>query len=243
MGKVLITRPEPQATILSNYLIKYGYKSIIHPMLEIEQADFNLKSLAKYEALIFTSTNAVRAFVSCNDTRDVDVYCVGQRTQSIVQEHGFENVHSCFETVSDLIEVFKSKQLSKSLLYVRGDQITVDIKAELTDIQIDEIIAYYSHKKTKLNDETANSLMGGEISDVLFYSQRTVASFYEAVLNHKQSEKIIESLTRTRALFLSDSMIKYASEISREHGLNIQWKTVLSPNMPTNNALVDLLKL
>lgn len=243
MGKILITRPKYDSLLLRDILSQQNLDVIIHPMMDINYLDVSIPSLDQYGALIFTSINAVRSFIEQCPDRTLNVFCVGHKTAEELKKAGFYKVHEASNSVESLVKCLQEeKPLDKPYLYLRGQHVTKDLQSVFGQEKVQQLTVYESHKIKNIQDSVSQALINGNISEVVFYSQRTVESFYEAVFSHKQAQRLIESIARTRALFLSDSMISYASEILGPKGIDIHWKTTLAPAKPTTDALVELLK-
>ncbi len=233
MGKILITRPMAQANILSQDLNAYGLKTLIHPMLDIEFLEAPTIDFKKYDACIITSVNAATILSNNCDDKALDIYCVGYKTAQFLKNSGFVSIKNISNSVQDLIAIIQTLNHKTSMIYLRGDKVTNDLKQFLAHHNIQEYIVYKSHKAKELEKGTIKALISGEISDILFYSARTLNAFVEAVIADKQQLEIRNALTRTRALCLTNKMVKYATILSQENGIDLKFKDILS--LQTNN--------
>ncbi|MGN6423768.1 MAG: uroporphyrinogen-III synthase [Asticcacaulis sp.] len=104
-GRVWITRTEPGASKTAQAVAALGYEPVIAPVLAVRR----LKPVFDphgFDALIFTSRNALDAFCDLCPRRDLPVWCVGAVTASAARQHGFERVisgDSDARTLSELI--------------------------------------------------------------------------------------------------------------------------------------------
>ncbi len=85
--KILITRPEPEATELSQWLQAEGVETTILPLLKISYTPFLLNTTHR---LIFVSKNAVAAYTGPTLTQAC--FAVGQSTAEALQQKGFKQV-------------------------------------------------------------------------------------------------------------------------------------------------------
>jgi uroporphyrinogen III methyltransferase/synthase len=101
--RVLVTRSREQAPALAAALRRAGAEPVVVPLLELAppaepgELDGALAELAAYDALLFTSGNAVRAFAARAAERGVSlrglaarVYCVGPGTAEAARAAGLE---------------------------------------------------------------------------------------------------------------------------------------------------------
>jgi uroporphyrinogen III methyltransferase/synthase len=99
--RVLVTRSREQAPELASALREAGAEPVVLPLLELAPpadwaaADAALARLRDYDALLFTSVNAVRAFAERATARGVGlrggappVYCVGPSTAAAARSAG-----------------------------------------------------------------------------------------------------------------------------------------------------------
>jgi uroporphyrinogen-III synthase len=232
-GTVLITRPEEDAAQIAQELEDQNYQVLCEPFLKISFLDIALPDLKAYAGIIFTSINAVRAVKGKITEFDLPVFCVGHRTHDEAVEAGFRNVQSAEGTVDDLSCLITSQKPNQAYLYIRGQHISKDLGALVTDIKIDEVIAYHAEKIEEISNISRQILMRGEMSAVLFFSVRTAEAFVEWVKGDSQSINIAAALGRSRALCLGDSMVEYLSEIP--------WKDIQVAEHPNRLSLMRLL--
>jgi uroporphyrinogen-III synthase len=232
-GTVLITRPEQDAIEIAKILEDENYQVICEPFLKVTYDDFTVPDLTQYAGLIFTSANAVRAIEGKFNYFDIPVFCVGNQTHDEAVRVGFKDVQSAEGAIGDLTCLIISQTPNKPYLYVRGRQISKDLKALMSDVQIDEIIVYHTEKAKEISSVTRQVLLRGEMSFVLFFSKRTATAFIEWVKADSQAESLAAALGRSRALCLGDSMVEYLSKIP--------WKEIQVADHPDRMSLMKLL--
>ncbi len=106
--------------------------------------DFSV-DLSKYDALICTSKNALKALQKANIALDLDInlYVVGQNTAEFAQSLGFKNVKFPKESYAqELLETFKEELKGKKCLCLRAKNIAHALQWQNKDIYFDEIIVY-----------------------------------------------------------------------------------------------------
>ena len=153
---ILLTRPLIDAEDLMGKFFSLGHKIIHIPTLKISAASIDPVDAKKYDAFIFTSTNAIRNLKLINSDKSKICFCVGSITEKIVRQAGYSNTISAGGTVNALKNIIlNSDQIDKKKLiaYFCGDNISSNLDAELKKAghQIDKIINYTSEKITDLN--------------------------------------------------------------------------------------------
>ncbi len=233
-GSVLITRPENDAHMVADEIEALGYHVMCQPFLKVEYLDFKMPDLKQYAGLIVTSANAIRALGSCEISKDIAVYTVGDRTAELAQEAGFINVQSAAGTVDDLASMINAKPSDQPFLYLRGKHISKDIETMAPDVCVEEIIIYHTDIIKVISPWVQQALMRGEVNNIVFFSKRTAEGFIDYIKNHPQGLSIAAALKHSRALCLGDSMVECLS--------NIQWKDIQVAKRPERQSLLDLLR-
>jgi len=110
--RLLVTRPEPECERTAALLRERGHEVLLMPLLRIESiVDAELGS-GPWAAVIFTSTNAVRAVAAhrrFSELADLPVYTVGRRTQAAAVAAGFTSIMSADGDVDALIRLIASQ--------------------------------------------------------------------------------------------------------------------------------------
>ena len=80
---ILITRPLIDSEDLMGKLFSLGHKIIHVPTLKISSIKKEFIDISQYDALIFTSANAVRNLKVLNKDKNKLCFCVGSITEKI----------------------------------------------------------------------------------------------------------------------------------------------------------------
>src|SRR6185369_4369518 len=95
--RVLITRPEREATALATALSHRGHVAVIAPLFRLDilhpPADF-AAALAACQAVLLTSANGARALAEASELRSKPVLAVGDTTAATAEGLGFTAVTS-----------------------------------------------------------------------------------------------------------------------------------------------------
>jgi uroporphyrinogen-III synthase len=205
---ILLTRPLIDAEDLMRKFFSLGHKIIHIPTLKISAANIDPVDAKKYDAFIFTSTNAIRNLKLINSDKSKICFCVGSITEKIVRQAGYNNTISAGGTVNALKNIILNlDQIDKKKLiaYFCGDNISSNLDAELKQegYQIDKIINYTSKKITDLNEEN-NKIIKNHPPDIIYiYSKRSAESFVEIVKKYALNGLMTES----RVLCISEKVL------------------------------------
>ncbi|WP_108060530.1 uroporphyrinogen-III synthase [Poseidonibacter lekithochrous] len=118
-------------------------------------------NINKYDALIFTSKNAIYSIDSFNkDWRDIDSYAIAPKTANVIEKHDGKLVFTGVSSHGDnfaqeLIPLLKDKKV----LYIRASKTVSDLTEILknNNVDIEELIAYKTSCKKvdkKLEDNS-----------------------------------------------------------------------------------------
>ncbi len=186
---ILITRPLIDSEDLMGKLFSLGHKIIHVPTLKISSVKKESIDISQYDALIFTSANAVRNLKVLNKDKNKLCFCVGSITEKIARQLGYQNTLSAGGTVNALKNlIISSEQINEKsrLAYFCGDNVAYDLDLELKKegLKINSIINYKSEKITDLNDQN-KTIITNHAPDIIFvYSLRSGESFLEIVKNY-----------------------------------------------------------
>ena len=206
---VLITRPLIDAEDLMGKLFSLGHKIIHIPTLKISSLKTNLIDLSKYDALIFTSANAVRNLNIINQDTNKLCFCVGAITEKIARNKGYNNTTSAGGNINALknLILHSEKVNNKSkIAYFSGDNLTTELDYELNKegLNVEKIINYTSEKITDLNEEN-KKILDNYPPDIIFvYSARSAESFIEIIKNYS----LHPLMTGSKVMCISEKVAK-----------------------------------
>ena len=83
---ILITRPLIDSEDLMGKLFSLGHKIIHIPTLKISPTKTGSVDINQYDALIFTSANAIRNLKVVSEEKSKICFCVGSITEKIVRQ-------------------------------------------------------------------------------------------------------------------------------------------------------------
>lgn len=130
-----------------------------------------------YDALIFTSKNAIHSLDSFNkDWQNIDSFAIAPKTANIINNYGGKLVFTGLsshgnEFAKELIPLLKNKKT----LYIRAYKVVSNLVEILKEnsINIDELITYETVCNNKVNIQIENN------STIIFTSPSSVECFFK----------------------------------------------------------------
>jgi uroporphyrinogen-III synthase len=189
--RLLVTRPEPDATRQAAILTARGHEPVIAPLLLIEpEKDVSL-DLDGAQALIVTSRNALRALASHPDlaaSLRLPLFAVGEATAKAATELGFAKVTTGPGTGEDLSRLIAGTLDPKSgpLVHLAGETVAYDLNSALKakGFTLRQPVLYRAVPATRLLERVLSLLNAGTLDGVVLMSPRTAAIFAALVVRH-----------------------------------------------------------
>ncbi len=232
MGRlVVITRPQNEAERLAAALQAKGYSNLIEPMLKIVEIRAAIPDLTSYDALAFTSANAVRFFAARSQERGLPAFAVGDRTADGLRAAGFADVRAAAGDAQALAGSIRAAAPAISrILHVSGTATARDL-AELVDPgqAVDRLVLYGAIAASDFSPDLVEALYACTVGYVLFFSPRTAAAF--GTLIGKLG--LTEMICSCSALCLS---LQVAAAVA-----DLPWGAVRVAVKPTAESLLSLL--
>lgn len=206
---VLITRPLIETEDLMGKLFSFGHKIIHIPTLKISATGKNLDDVKKYDALIFTSSNAIKNLKIIKEDKTKLCFCVGAITEKIARNFGYINTISAGGTVNALKNlIINSDQINKksNLAYFCGDNLSSELDIELgkEGINVEKIVNYRSEKIKSLNEENKKIILNNPPDLIFVYSVRSAESFIEIAKNYS----LYTLMTDSKVMCISSKVLE-----------------------------------
>lgn len=192
--RVVITRPKEQAKPFADLLSAEGAMPICLPVIEIgpiadtDKLDETLRNLDRYDWLVLTSVNGVKAVWERFEKlgihsfpKNLQIACIGPKTESALASRGFRADFTPDEYVAEAILLGLEDVSGKRILLPRADIARPDlpnaIRAE--GGHADDITAYRTLPVQPDEEGLASLSMGVDV--LTFTSPSTVENFVEIV--------------------------------------------------------------
>lgn len=176
MLRLLLTRPEPEASRSAEILRQRGYEVRTVPLMQIEQLEFDPMACLDADGFILTSQRA--AFALPEGQEDKPVFATGARTAKAARARGYARIASAEGDWHDLAElIVQTTDQGQTLCHLCGQRQRGDIRAYLGShgIHYQQLIVYTAKDLHQPTSELRAWLNTGEPGCVLFYSPATAA--------------------------------------------------------------------
>ncbi len=173
--KILITRPEPGASITAARLVSMGHEPILAPCLTITFTTTHLPDAPA--AIIITSSQAIPALP--DRYRHIMVFCVGDATANRLRAAGFTSVLSAHGDAKDLQKLITERRLPGTHLLAVGERHGMMLAWQLraAGFKIIRRTVYRATYARSLPQAALRPLQSGEIATALFYSAESARAF------------------------------------------------------------------
>ena len=228
--KVLITRSLEQGKVTAWKFKGLKADLFLEPLVSIKNSKLTSKQKEKVkaaDALVFTSSNAVKAFASQIKSRGFNAIAVGDKTASELNNIGFTKVTSAQGSLDVLKDYIKKEK--GQVIYLSGNVVTEKLE-EVFPGKVTRLKIYSSEYKKALSKKLQDEIKLGVITHALFYSEQTALVFLELINKHK----LLSSAQKITALCLSLRIAKTFK--------NQGFKKVRSSSAPSEKTLLGMLK-
>ena len=188
--RLLVTRPEPDASAFAEELCGLGHEPILQPLLEFQVLDFDLEPLRAAEVLIITSGNSLRALQERGVSKDIlgkPLYCVGEQTAERALQAGFETVLEVAGTGEELAgKIIASARRDALLAHIMGEHMAFDIVGALAreGFSVQSVTVYSMDACARFRPPVDAMLTAGEVDGVILMSPRTAEIYVSLCHRH-----------------------------------------------------------
>ncbi len=232
--RVLITRPEREATTLATALAERGHVPVIAPLFRLEilhpPATF-ATDLADCQAILLSSANGARALAEASEQRGKPILAVGDTTASTAEGLGFVSVASAAGDGRALAELARKRLDSKAgpLVHVSGVDIAQDFAAALAPdgFEVRRVALYDAREETALPDSARAAIEARALDIAMFFSPRASDLFARLV----QQAGVAAALSNVTAIGISPAALAPLKALP--------FKTTVAAAHPTRQAVLD----
>jgi uroporphyrinogen-III synthase len=185
--RLIVTRPEPDAILTAQALAALGHVPILSPAIEIVSLHAPDLQGERFQAVLVTSINAVRALAALPERKllsRLPLLAVGDATALAAKRLGVQ-ARSAGGDMADLVRLALAdlNPDGGALLYLAGAHRSGDLAGELgaRGFTVVTHIVYRAEARERLSRPAAEALREGAADGVLVYSQRCAAAFALAV--------------------------------------------------------------
>lgn len=232
--RLLVTRPEPDATRSAQALRARGHEVLVAPLLQTQAIDAEFTG--PYNAVLMTSANAARALSShrrAGELITLSAFTVGARSADAARAAGFREVVSADGALTDLVRLVAARFAGSSarLLYLAGEDHAGDLGGDLAahGIAVETVVIYRAVAAERCPAELTQALSNMRLDGALHYSPRSVTTLIELA----ERSGVLNALLNLAHYCLSD-------EVARPLRAAGAGRISIAPR-PDEAALIDLL--
>jgi len=210
---IVITRPKEDSLYLIQNLIKLGHMVTHLPVIKIEKLETKKINLLNYQAVIFTSSNAIKFMNIEKFNSKIKCFCVGKATELTARQVGFINTHTSEGTVDSLIELIMRTLDSKSekLLYLSSEFISKDLDKDLINsgYSVDRISNYTSLPVEELDKKTLDFFKKKPPDVIFIYSSKSAKNLFNLINKYS----LLNVVTQSNLMCISEKVLLVLKQI------------------------------
>jgi len=181
--RLLVTRPEPEASRTADALRARGHAVDVVPLLRVEAAADADLGAGPWGGVVITSANAARAAAAHRRKAELlplRVFAVGRRSAAAARAARFIDVASADGDAADLVRLVAAHAARDlPLLWLAGDDRAADLASMLAahGVALRTVVVYRAVAATALPPAIHAALAAGDVEGVLHYSARSAGAF------------------------------------------------------------------
>lgn len=189
--RLLVTRPEPDASREAEALGLRGHEAALAPLLTIEFRGSVALQLDGAQGLIVTSRNALRALAAhpeLDQALKLPLFAVGEATARQAQELGFADVTIGPGTGAELAVLISGelKPERGALVHLAGETLAFDLKSALErqGFTVRQPVLYRALPARALPADALSLLNAGKLDGVILMSPRTAKTLADLLARY-----------------------------------------------------------
>ena len=210
---VLLTRNLEDSKNLIQKFKSNGFKVSNLPLLEISKVNYNETKINNFNAIIFTSSNAIKFLDLKNIDKNILCFCVGSSTEKTARSNGFQRVYAADGNVRNLKELVQQNLSAKDnkVLYVSGEVVSYPLDRELISegYNVVRLINYSVKHNENLDLSFLESLKKNMPDLVYVYSENSAKSF----LNLIKKYELVDYWMNTNLMCIGEKTSSVLNEI------------------------------
>lgn len=198
--RVLVTRPEPDASSTKAALEEFGHTAVLSPLMSIRFIPVNDLGLGVVQAIIVTSRNAVRALAHSpvlQELLGLPVFAVGKGSARDVHHLGFHGVMEGLGNAAGLVDIITANANPGGgrLIHFAGYKLAFDLEGALREhgFEVETIRCYEAEAAGGFTAEAEAAMRMGHLDAVLLMSpeaSRTYVRLVEAAGLANEAQKV-----------------------------------------------------
>ena len=231
---IVITRPKEDSLYLIQNLIKLGHIATHLPVIKIEKLETKKINLLNYQAVIFTSSNAIRFMNIEKFNSKIKCFCVGKGTEFTAKQVGFINTLTSEGTVDSLIELIIRNLDNKlgKLLYLSSEFISKDLDVDLSNagFTIDRVSNYTTLPVEEIDKNTLDFFKKKSPDAIFVYSSKSAKNLFNLINKYS----LLNVVTQSNLMCISEKVLLVLKQI--------KWKQIFVFNPGEEEFLLNKIR-
>ena len=210
---ILFTRPLEDCKEIMIKFQSLGHEVSHMPLIYVEKKNYDEIDFRSFNAIIFTSSNAIKFLNLKKIDKKINCFCVGNATEKKARNSGFQNTFSAEGNVNNLKELILQNFNSSDgkLLYVSGEIVSneLDKNLILEGYDVKRIVNYNVKHVENLNEDFVKKIKIKMPNIVYVYSQNSALSFLNLIKNYN----LINLSMDTNLMCISEKTSSVLNEI------------------------------
>ncbi len=194
---ILLTRPFDDSKDLILRFTSLGHKVSHLPVISIEPVQYDEPDYSQFKGIIFTSANAIKNLDMSKIDKNIECFCVGNSTEKIAKQSGFQNIFCAEGNVNNLKEIILQNfdKKSGSIIYISGELISYNIDKDLINegYSVTRLINYTIKPIQEIKEEFVKDLKLLIPDMVFIYSENSARNFLKILKKYNLQDHWMET--------------------------------------------------
>ena len=194
---ILLTRPFDDSKDLILRFTSLGHKVSHLPVISIEPVQYDEPDYSQFKGIIFTSANAIKNLDMSKIDKNIECFCVGNSTEKIAKQSGFQNIFCAEGNVNNLKEIILQNfdKKSGSIIYISGELISYNIDKDLVTegYSVTRLINYTIKPIQEIKEAFVKDLKLLIPDMVFIYSENSARNFLKILKKYNLQDYWMET--------------------------------------------------
>lgn len=232
--KVLITRPEPDASAFAEAVAALGHEPVVAPLMAIHQRDTAIDLHGPVQAFLITSANGARALGQTAADRTIPVFAVGAASGAAAHAAGFAHTANADGDVAALARLVAGhcKVDDGRLVHVCGKHVAGDLAGALRRLgfTVETAPLYEARAADTLPAVVRRAMASGDLDAIALFSPRSAKLLCRLIC-----EADLQATCPLLNLLCLSQAVADAAAI-------LDWRSIRVAAAPTADALLTLME-
>ena len=194
---ILLNRPLDDSKHLILRFTSLGHKVSHLPVINVLPVQYQEPDYSQFKGIVFTSANAIKNLNTSKIDKNIQCFCVGNSTERIAKQSGFQNIFCAEGNVNNLKEIILQNFDKKngSLIYISGELISFNLDKDLISegYSVTRLINYSVKPIDTIREEFIKDLKS-LIPDIVFiYSENSAKIFLNILKKYDLENECMET--------------------------------------------------